>query len=105
MQFRKSLALGMLMLLAITALWILGFSKPWTKVVHSSDISGTVRDRNGPIANAVIRYQAANWSVRTDARGRFRLPVSLGRQRVTAWKRGFYAEATRNRTPSERNRR
>ncbi|GIW79390.1 MAG: hypothetical protein KatS3mg105_1197 [Gemmatales bacterium] len=53
-------------------------------------VSGLVRDQNGPVSRAIVRYQGCEWYVQTDRFGRFELPASEPRRRVTAWKAGYY---------------
>lgn len=55
-------------------------------------ISGFVRDRDGPVAGAIVRVQASGISATTDAQGRFALTGLPAGEPVTlsAWASGFY---------------
>jgi hypothetical protein len=61
----------------------------------SAPVYGIVRDNDGPVAGARVRFKGAADSTLTDADGRFRLspvadaPGSPGMCRLTAWKDGY----------------
>jgi hypothetical protein len=58
---------------------------------QSGSISGRVRDADGPVAQARVRYQGTSEAVLSDEEGRFRLPKQPGTSaRVTAWKEGYF---------------
>jgi hypothetical protein len=53
------------------------------------EITGEVRDDDGPIPGATVRVKGRPESIVTDAEGRFRLTVPRGARRVTASKDGY----------------
>lgn len=53
-------------------------------------LAGEVRTKDGPLAGARVRFQGDATSVITDNKGSFLLPVVEKRQRITAWKDGFF---------------
>lgn len=73
-----------------------------------AEIRGSVRDERGPVAGAIVRIQTTEATARTDADGRFALPVSEGISteaaasvsapevsaenavRITAWAPNYY---------------
>ncbi len=59
-------------------------------VPAEAECTGTVRDAQGPVAGASVRYKGTSQEAVTDAAGRFRLPRLPGRQRVTATKDGYF---------------
>lgn len=59
------------------------------------DITGEVRDNDGPVAGAHVRIQGACTFTSTDKHGRFRLGAAeKAAGRVTAWKTGYAIAAT-----------
>jgi hypothetical protein len=53
-------------------------------------VQGVVCDEAGPVAGAVVRLRGSSEYVRTDAQGRFRLPVNDTDRQITAWAPGYY---------------
>ncbi|MHB1424295.1 MAG: hypothetical protein ACYC3I_14065 [Gemmataceae bacterium] len=78
----------LLALLAGLALLALPASK-------ASLVEGIVRDDDGPLAGARVRYQGETMHTVTDADGRFRLPRKSPPRRVTAWKQGYFIGGSR----------
>src|SRR5262245_34927795 len=65
----------------------------WLSVSPSSrNTTGHVRDDNGPVSGAVVRFKGTSDSTTSDDRGRFRLPAGTApaARRVTAWKSGYF---------------
>src|SRR5438128_1509699 len=59
-------------------------------------VVGTVRDSAGPVAGAVVRFPGHSPAVRSDDRGRFRLPAAGGAgATVTAAKANYFIAASR----------
>ncbi|MBI1915060.1 MAG: hypothetical protein HYS12_10035 [Planctomycetes bacterium] len=91
----RSRALGGALALLL-GLW-LGFgSRPASRSVRDVEVGerpavrGFVRDLEGPLAGARVRFQGDAVRVATDARGNFLLPRSVNsKRRITAWKEGF----------------
>lgn len=57
---------------------------------NASLLEGSVRDDDGPLAAARVRYQGETLCTVTDADGRFHLPRRSPPRRVTAWKQGYF---------------
>jgi hypothetical protein len=57
-------------------------------------LAGQVRDVDGPVAAARVRYKGTAQSTHTDHAGRFVLPRSSNR--VTAWKEGYFIAGGRS---------
>ena len=56
-------------------------------------VSGIVKNKSGPIANAVVRIQTKEFFCTTDISGRFTLAVPAQLKlpiKITAWSKGFY---------------
>ena len=53
------------------------------------ELTGEVRDENGPVAGAVVRIKGKSNSVESDRHGRFHLPTPRGTEHVTASKDGY----------------
>src|SRR5262245_8414332 len=53
-------------------------------------ITGQVRDADGPLPGALVRFKGNPLAVHTDTAGRFQLPHSPGAKRITAWKSGYF---------------
>jgi hypothetical protein len=66
------------------------FYRPPPHSAAPSALIGTVTGPTGPVAGAVVRFQATGTCTRTDAAGRFRLPLSRPARRVTASRDGFF---------------
>jgi hypothetical protein len=62
-------------------------------------VSGSVRDRNGPVAGARVRFQGDCAFVLTDKRGMFELRPSPGARRIVAWKDGYTIAAATSKRP------
>ncbi len=75
----------LLVVLPLAAL-LLGGSLTWPR-----SVTGIVRDANGPIAGATVRFRAGDKATITDAEGRFILADQsyAPHQVVTAWKEGY----------------
>ncbi len=65
--WQSSLLLGALSIL-------LGCSDAALDTPQIVDLQGTVRDSNGPVADAVVRIQATDLRTHTDQQGRFAFP-------------------------------
>jgi hypothetical protein len=86
---RRCLALALLLLPILSAGWILcGPAAP-------APVEGRVLGPGGPVAGALVRFQATDVATATDARGRFRMPHPDPDRRVTAWKDGFLIAGAR----------
>ena len=61
-----------------------------------NSVKGIVIDDNSPIAGAIVRWQASNTTVITDANGNFELEILKNRSSnlITAWKQGYYNGGT-----------
>jgi nitrate/TMAO reductase-like tetraheme cytochrome c subunit len=55
-------------------------------------VTGLVRDEQGPVAGARVRFQGEGSAALTDRAGRFSLPAGKAR-RLTAWKEGYVIAA------------
>jgi hypothetical protein len=62
-------------------------------------LRGVVQDDSGPVAGATVRVKGSVVSTLSDAAGRFRLPATLGTDRLTAWKEGYLIAGQRGRRP------
>ena len=78
-----------------TSLFILTLSYLTFSQSHNS-IKGIVTDANSPLVGAIVRWQASNISVVTDANGNFELEIIKNRSSnlITAWKQGYYNGGT-----------
>jgi hypothetical protein len=87
MWLRRSL-IGFLVCLAVAAAVFVLIRLPHApSTTPHDDLLGMVRDAQGPVPGARVRFKGASDLVESDADGRFRLPFSRGR--VTAWKDGY----------------
>lgn len=68
-------------------------TKPVTRQSQSIPgqfLAGEVRDEQGPVAGARVRFKGQPLAVHTDAAGRFKLPMTGKSNTVVAWKEGCY---------------
>src|SRR5712692_3500628 len=87
MWLRRSL-IGLLVCLAVAAaVSVLPRSPHAPPTSPHNDLLGLVRDAQGPVPGARVRFKGTSELVESDCGGRFRLPFSRGR--VTAWKDGY----------------
>jgi Cytochrome c554 and c-prime len=81
--------LGILAVLILSTDWS-PHPAPTTTAVYQ----GTVRDDNGPLADALVRLQTTDRFTHTESDGRFRLRTDATGQRLTAWKEGYFIGGT-----------
>ena len=78
-----------LVLLAAAFVVSLSLLPPSSPALH-----GLVLGPDGPIADAIVRYQGTSIETRSDPVGRFTLPPLAGNRRVTASRDGFLIGGT-----------
>lgn len=77
------------LVLVILALAIGGGWLLWHNFAPEN-IRGQVRDAQGPVQGAGVRFQGKSPSVRSDANGRFHLPIPNGKENhLIGWKAGY----------------
>jgi len=81
-------------LIAVLSL-LAGLALLMLPATNASLLEGTVRDDNGPLAAARVRYQGEASYTATDAGGRFHLPRQSSPKRITAWKQGYFIGGSR----------
>lgn len=84
---------GLILLLVL--IFLAGLALATLPGTTASFVEGQVRDDDGPIASAQVRYQSDSTHTATDADGRFRLPRHTPPCRVTAWKEGYFIGGSR----------
>ncbi len=84
-----------LRLLPFLCVFLLSGDPPAPRPSSVSAITGQVRDADGPLAGAVVRFKGDAIAVYTDADGRFTLQRPADGRRVTAWKEGYFIGGAR----------
>lgn len=82
---------SLILLVALPALLVSLLSITESRSPAAPGVTGEVRDGNGPVAGATVRFQGGVVSDTTDRQGHFRLPRGGHLSgRLTAWKDGYF---------------